>query len=86
MKKFICLLTFIVLIIITSSFDWIISGNEAVAAAKQVLRGNEYSAARTSMAIWQTANSIAHIATGFFGFYTAYLFITDNKLSKNKKQ
>jgi hypothetical protein len=83
--KYICLIVAVVCAFIGAKFDWVFTGNEAIAATKQVLTGSDYAIGRTTQSIWQTAHSALFFIAGFSGCAGAYLFAKD-ALTKKPKQ
>lgn len=85
MKKYICLALTIALAIFATKFDWYLSGNEAVAATKQVLNGDDYLMGRTTQEMWGTINGFVGLASGFLAAVTAYLFASEH-INKNETE
>jgi hypothetical protein len=84
MKKYSCLILAIALAVFAAKFDWYLSGNESVAAAKQVLNGDQYLVGRATQEMWGTIKGCVMIAAGIFGLSSAYLFITAKPKQNNE--
>lgn len=65
---------------------WYFEGNEAVAATKQVLKGDAYVVGRATGEAWKTAKSAIELTAVAFTLLTVYFFISETKNSKTKTQ